>query len=126
MYELPNQRILVTVDSGGVFEIDREGNLLSQRSPHGMGYIEFALRDLDGDGRANRFDLCPRDQLKLEPGVCGCGVSDVDSDGDGVFDCLDECPGDEFKTEAGVCGCGVPDTDSDNDGAPNVPSSAKP
>ena len=39
-----------------------------------------------------RCDLCPSDPAKTLPGVCGCGVADVDSDGDGVLDCLDNCP----------------------------------
>lgn len=37
-------------------------------------------------------DLCPSDPQKLEPGICGCGVSDRDSDGDGSADCVDACP----------------------------------
>ena len=40
-------------------------------------------------------DLCPNDDSKLEPGLCGCGVPDVDSDGDGKKDCEDSCPLDE-------------------------------
>ena len=43
-------------------------------------------------------DHCPNDHSKLEPGVCGCGVPDVDSDGDGKLDCEDECPQDETNT----------------------------
>ena len=37
-------------------------------------------------------DLCPDDFNKTEPGVCGCGVPDVDSDGDGLMNCVDLCP----------------------------------
>jgi hypothetical protein len=61
-------------------------------------------------------DSCPDDPNKVEPGICGCGVSDVDSDGDGTADCLDQCPQDPNKIETGICGCGVADTDSDGDG----------
>lgn len=43
-------------------------------------------------------DLCPNDDKKLEPGICGCGVPDVDSDGDGRLDCEDDCPQDETNT----------------------------
>jgi hypothetical protein len=35
------------------------------------------------------IDLCPDDPAKVAPGVCGCGVTDIDSDGDGVLDCQD-------------------------------------
>ena len=85
-------------------------------------------------------DLCPTDVTKQDPGVCGCGVTDVpvscyaDPDGDGfgsgdpipTFTCLipsghvtnngDLCPLDPNKIAPGQCGCGNPDTDSDNDG----------
>jgi len=64
-------------------------------------------------------DNCPNDPAKTEPGVCGCGIPDVDSDGDGVFNCNDNCPNDSAKTEPGVCGCGVLDVDSDSDGVPD-------
>jgi len=32
-------------------------------------------------------DSCPDDPNKTSPGLCGCGVSDVDTDGDGTPDC---------------------------------------
>lgn len=32
-------------------------------------------------------DNCPNDGNKTDPGVCGCGVEDVDTDSDGVLDC---------------------------------------
>ncbi|MAC19036.1 MAG: hypothetical protein CMJ23_05030 [Phycisphaerae bacterium] len=74
---------------------------------------------LDGNGVADRCDLCPDDAFKTEPGVCGCGVPDVDTDGDGLVDCLDDCPDDPSKFFAGLCGCGVSDLDSDFDGVPD-------
>jgi hypothetical protein len=61
-------------------------------------------------------DECPDDPNKSEPGVCGCGIPDIDSDSDGVFDCNDPCPIDPYKTALGVCGCGISDSDSDGDG----------
>lgn len=36
-------------------------------------------------------DQCPDDPDKLEPGVCGCGVPDLDQDHDGTADCVDNC-----------------------------------
>src|SRR5690606_14746055 len=35
----------------------------------------------------NQMDNCPSDPLKRDPGICGCGVADVDSDLDGIADC---------------------------------------
>lgn len=62
---------------------------------------------------------CKNDPLKDEPGVCGCGVPDVDSDQDGVMDCVDECPADPNKMKSGICGCGISDGDGDQDGVIN-------
>ncbi|HOJ74101.1 MAG TPA: thrombospondin type 3 repeat-containing protein [Phycisphaerae bacterium] len=51
------------------------------------------------------FDLCPDDPAKELPGVCGCGVPDVDENNNGITDCL-ESPGQEIP-------------DSDKDGVPD-------
>lgn len=61
-------------------------------------------------------DFCVDDPRKTEPGVCGCGIPDVDTDGDGVFNCNEQCVDDGSKTEPGICGCGVSDVDIDQDG----------
>jgi hypothetical protein len=72
--------------------------------------------DSDLDAVGDACDLCPLDCNKVDPGICGCGVSDDDSDGDGIPDCNDGCPTDPNKTEPGQCGCNTPDTDGDGDG----------
>ncbi len=91
------------------------------------------FQDTDGDGTCDASDGCPADQLKVAPGICGCGVSDADSDGDGTVDCLDGCPMDPAKTAPGICGCNVADADSDLDGTadcndlcPNDPNKVAP
>lgn len=38
--------------------------------------------------------MCPNDENKLQPGICGCGKPDVDSDEDGILNCKDSCPDD--------------------------------
>jgi alpha-tubulin suppressor-like RCC1 family protein len=35
------------------------------------------------------LDACPDDPNKTEPGICGCGVPDVDNNHNGIIDCLD-------------------------------------
>ena len=45
-------------------------------------------------------DLCPNDDGKDAPGVCGCSVSDGDGDGDGMLNCQDPCPMDAGN----ICG----------------------
>jgi len=50
-------------------------------------------------------DECPDDNEKLLPGICGCGIPDIDGDRDGSADCIDGCPSDPYKTEPGQCGC---------------------
>lgn len=72
--------------------------------------------DSDNDGVDDSDDLCPNDSLKIKPGACGCGVTELDSDQDGTPDCNDKCPNDPNKIVAGDCGCGNEDKDSDNDG----------
>ncbi len=91
------------------------------------------LADTDGDGEPDITDGCPNDPNKITPGICGCGVADIDSDGDGSPDCNDRCPNDANKMVPGVCGCGVSDIDSDNDGTldcndlcPNDPNKTDP
>jgi hypothetical protein len=68
------------------------------------------LPDSDGDGICDVIDGCPEDATKIQPGVCGCGVSDADDDGDGVVSCLDNCPSTPNPEQ----------TDTDGDGIGNA------
>jgi len=88
--------------------------------------------DTDQDGSGNACDECPFDPGKIWPGICGCGIPDVDlnrngtidcletekkdSDGDGTPDESDNCPDDPKKIEPGLCGCGIIDIDVDENG----------
>lgn len=78
-----------------------------------------------GDGT----DQCPDDFDKTEPGVCGCGIPDIDSDSDGLMDCIDVCPKMAGNSQTDSDGDGIGDdcdncpfnpnvtqTDSDGDG----------
>ncbi len=73
--------------------------------------------DMDGDGVGDACDQCPEDPSKIELGICGCGILDIDADGDGTADCIDICPYD-------------PDNDIDGDGicgdVDNCPSVSNP
>ena len=76
-------------------------------------------------------DNCPNDPKKVEPGICGCGIPDIDTDGDGSLDCNDGCPDDPDKIEPGVYGCGFPESNNDespedNDNCPNDPDKTEP
>ncbi len=88
-------------------------------SPLVSAVIASQASDLDGDGVDDCQDGCPRDPAKSAPGLCGCGIADIDSDRDGTPDCADGCPADPDKIAAGACGCGVADLDSDGDGVAN-------
>lgn len=75
--------------------------------------------DTAGGGPSGGNDLCLNDADKMEPGICGCGVPDIDNDYDGTPDCLDVCMNDPDKMDPGICGCEVPDFDTDGDGTPD-------
>ncbi len=110
----PGSSLTVQVNAGTAYFVrvaQRDGAL-----PGDDFELEWETLDSDGDGTADCSDLCPNDPLKIAPGTCGCGVSDIDSDGDGTADCNDLCPNDPLKIAPGTCGCGVSDDDSDGDG----------
>jgi len=50
------------------------------------------FEDEDLDALPDCYDQCPLDPDKIVGGLCGCGVSDLDSDRDDVPDCQDPCP----------------------------------
>ncbi len=71
--------------------------------------------DLDHDGHDGACDdACASDQGKLSPGLCGCGISDIDSDLDSIPNCHDQCPGQDDRI------------DVNNDGIPDCLASAIP
>ena len=118
LFALGNGNLLVTtrnlivtslaVDNGGVFEIDRAGNLVSAKiTGLSARLIELALQDADGDGVGDAVDGCPQDAAKASPGQCGCANADIDGDGDGVADCVDACPGLDDSADANADG--IPD-----------------
>lgn len=72
-----------------------------------------AVGDTDADGVQDCEDGCPADPMKLDPGICGCGVAEVDADNDGVIDCVDMCLGTPACAAVDETGCSI---DSDNDG----------
>ena len=68
---------------------------------------------------ADCSDSCPNDPDKTLPGLCGCGVAELDTDGDLTADCLDACQLDATKTQAETCGCGASEADTDGDTVPD-------
>jgi len=73
-----------------------------------------------GGGGGGGGDQCPDDPDKTQPGVCGCGVPDVDTDGDGTMDCVDNC--------SNVANVAQADADDDQIGdvCDNCPTNANP
>ena len=87
------------------------------------GVLDACERDRDQDGIIDDCDDCPDDPEKTAPGLCGCGVEDIDADRDGVGDCYDQCPDSPAGSEVAPNGCplndcnanGVPDADDIRD-----------
>ncbi|HEY3280250.1 MAG TPA: OmpA family protein [Gemmatimonadales bacterium] len=69
-----------------------------------------ALRDLDGDGVADKRDTCPGTPARAVVDVHGCPS---DSDRDKVFNGLDACPNTTEGAQVDAQGC---PTDADSDG----------
>ncbi|MEA1946583.1 MAG: CFI-box-CTERM domain-containing protein [Thermodesulfobacteriota bacterium] len=101
--------------------------ILSRNPAYSVSQLRDALIssaiDMGNSGKDNIYghglvnlDECPNDPDKTEPGICGCGVPDIDTDSDGTLDCNDNCPNDPNKIEPGICGCGESDIDTDSDG----------
>ncbi len=129
---LPDECELIDCNNNGIADADDIAGGFSEDCD-GNGVPDECQPDGDNDGTIDACDDCPEDPFKTDPGVCGCGVPDLDLDGDGVPFCIDECPNDPNKVEAGICGCGVPDIDSDddgvydcNDGCPEDPDKTEP
>jgi len=86
------------VQGGDNYELD--GNIVTPDISF-IGVIIVPVYVNDGQDNSNTYDLnitvsvfdaCPLDPQKIVPGICGCGVEDIDTDKDGVFDCNDFQP----------------------------------
>jgi glucose/arabinose dehydrogenase len=72
------------------------------------GSVETScLDDTDGDGTPDCLDNCPNDPNKDDPGICGCGASEIDTDADTVPDCIDQCAGQDDTID--LDGNAIPD-----------------
>lgn len=79
----------------------------------GVGLLIGGVKDSDGDGVPDKFDMCPDTPLGVKVDEFGCPL---DSDGDGVPDYLDECPDTPQGFIVDERGCIV---DTDGDGVPD-------
>lgn len=79
----------------------------------GLTFYFGGIKDTDGDGVRDEYDLCPDTPPFVIVDEFGCPV---DSDKDGVPDYLDECPNTPVNIPVNEKGCPV---DSDQDGVPD-------
>ncbi len=57
---------------------------------NGPNDCDEGLSCVDGTCETTTEDSCPDNDLKTEPGVCGCDEQDLDLDNDGTIDCVEE------------------------------------
>ena len=79
-------------------------------------------RDTDGDGIADRHDLCPETPGDRDGYADADGCPEADNDGDGIADGLDACPqvAEIFNGYADGDGCPDLGPDNDTDGVPDA------
>lgn len=114
------------VDMGAYELIDGDGDHVPDPVDNCPTVPNPGQENADGDSHGDACDACPLDSAKIAPGICGCGVVDVDSDGDGFADCIDNCPAVANPDQANADGDGVgdacdpcpldPNNDADGDG----------
>jgi len=80
------------VDMGAYELVDGDGDTVPDLVDNCVQVPNLDQSDVDGDGVGDACDLCPTDPNKIDLGICGCGIADVDTDGDGIADCIDNCP----------------------------------
>jgi hypothetical protein len=140
---LDNTTSITTTGNGLItgtflFEVTEEGiHTLIETNPEGYQSTTPDAVSVDvvlGNNYLIEFgdtviDLCPNDPNKIQPGICGCGVPDIDSDADEIPDCTDVCPDDPNPDQGDTDVDGVGDvcdlcTDTDNDsyGNPGFPA----
>lgn len=73
-----HESLLIPLDSGNI----DSGNAYAEDSGNIFDYEEL----VGPTGGSN--DDCPADPFKDDPGICGCGIADVDANGTGIIDCL--------------------------------------
>jgi len=82
-------------DSDGVGDacdvVDTDGDGITDAMDNCPDISNADQANGDGDSAGDVCDDCPTDGTKLEGGVCGCNVPDLDSDGDGRANCIEIC-----------------------------------
>ncbi len=98
-------------------------------SSNSVGLVTTPLMpDLDSDGILDDCDVCLADPAKIDPGLCGCGISDTESiapeltcPGDFVAECGTDTGPTTTGTAAAADNCGIESVDFEDDVAGSGP-----
>ena len=83
------------LDATSVFKANLDGTNIESIANGVFQVIGLAIHvdiDADNDGTPDYLDACDEDPNKVNIGLCGCGVADVDANENQVIDCLVQEP----------------------------------